>query len=56
MKALIALKKELGIAETIRFLALMNQNSTDYVERSRQIYEQQTLDEIFSRAQQNWKG
>lgn len=56
MKALVALKKELGIAETIRFLALMNQNSTDYVDVSRQIYEQQTLDEIFSRAKQNWNG
>ncbi|NJN86428.1 MAG: hypothetical protein HC881_09095 [Leptolyngbyaceae cyanobacterium SL_7_1] len=56
MKALIALKKELGMAATLRFLALMNQNSTDYVEISRQIYEEQPLDEIFSRARQNWKG
>jgi hypothetical protein len=56
VKALTTLKQELGMAATLRFLALMNQNSTDYVEVSRQIYEEQQLDEIFSRAKQNWKG
>jgi hypothetical protein len=56
VKAIAALKKELGMAATLRFLALMNQNSTDYVEISRQIYEEQQLDEIFSRAKENWKG
>jgi hypothetical protein len=56
VKALAALKKELGMAATLRFLALMNQNSTDYIDVSRQIYEGQQLDEIFSRAKQNWKG
>jgi hypothetical protein len=56
VKALTTLRKELGMAATLRFLALMNQNSTDYVELSRQIYEGQQLDEIFSRAKQNWKG
>ena len=56
VKALAALKKELGMAATLRFLALINQNSTDYVEISHQLYEQQQLDEIFSRAKQNWKG
>lgn len=56
VKAIAALKKELGMAATLRFLALMNQNSTDYVEISRQLYEDQQLDEIFARAKQNWKG
>ena len=56
VKAIAALKKELGMAATLRFLSLMNQNSTDYVEVSRQIYEEQQLDEIFSRAKENWKG
>lgn len=56
VKALTTLKKELGMAATLRFLALINQNPTDYVEISRQIYEGQQLDEIFSRAKQNWKG
>jgi len=55
VKAIAALKKELGMAATLRFLALMSQNSTDYVEISRQIYEEQKLDEIFARAKQNWK-
>jgi len=44
------------MAATLHFLALINQNSTDYVEISRQIYERQQLDEFFSRAKQNWKG
>ena len=56
IKALATLKQELGMAATLRFLALINQNSTDYIEISRQIYEGQQLDEIFSRAQQHWKG
>jgi hypothetical protein len=56
VKALATLKQELGVAATLRFLALINQNSTDYVEISRQIYEGQQLDEIFSKAKHNWKG
>jgi hypothetical protein len=54
VKAISALKKELGTAATLRFLALMHQNQTDYVEVSRQMYEEQSLDEIFARAKQNW--
>ena len=56
VKAIAALKKELGMAATLRFLALVNQNQTDYVEISRQLYEEQELDEIFARAKQNWQG
>jgi len=56
VKALATLKQELGMAATLRFLAFINQNPTDYVEISQQIYEGQQLDEIFSRAKQNWKG
>lgn len=55
VKAIAALKKELGMAATLRFLALMHQNPTDYVEISRQLYEGQQLDDIFTRAKQNWK-
>lgn len=55
VRALAALRKELGMAATLRFLALMHQDSTDYVEISHQIYEGQQLDEIFARAKQNWK-
>jgi len=39
VKALATLKQELGMAATLRFLALINQNPTDYVETSQQIYE-----------------
>jgi hypothetical protein len=56
VKALAALKKELGMAATLRFLALMQQNPTDYVEVSRQLYENQDMGEIFARAKQNWQG
>ncbi|NJL89761.1 MAG: hypothetical protein HC916_08160 [Coleofasciculaceae cyanobacterium SM2_1_6] len=56
LKALFALKKELGMADTLRFLALVHHNSTDYVEISHQIYAEQQLDEIFTRAKQNWQG
>ncbi|MDX2230463.1 MAG: hypothetical protein NW220_12555 [Leptolyngbyaceae cyanobacterium bins.349] len=56
VRVIATLKQELGMAATLRFLALINQNSTDYVEIFRQIYEEQQLDEIFSRAKQNWKG
>lgn len=56
LKALLALKKELGMADTLRFLALVHQNPTDYVEISHQIYAGQQLDEIFARAKQNWQG
>lgn len=56
VKALTTLKQELGMAATLRFLSLINQNPTDYVEISRQIYKGQELDEIFSRAKQNWNG
>jgi hypothetical protein len=55
VKAIAALKKELGTAATLRFLALMQQNQTNYSEISRQIYEDQSLDEIFARAKQNWR-
>jgi hypothetical protein len=55
IKAFAALKKELGMADTLRFLALIYQNPTDYVGISRQLYEGQQLDEVFSRAKQNWK-
>lgn len=56
MKAIATLKQELGMAATLRFLALVHQSSTDYVEISRQLYEDQSLEDIFTRAKENWKG
>jgi hypothetical protein len=51
-----ALNKALGPAAALRFLTLIHRDSTDYVEISRRLYEQQTVDEIFARAKENWKG
>ena len=50
-----ALYKMLGPTATLRFLALFQREPTDYVEISRRIYKEQTIDEIFERAQQYWE-
>ena len=55
VRGIKALHQELGIAATLKFLALMHQSPTDYVQISRQLYEGQQLDEIFARARQNWQ-
>lgn len=51
-----ALNKALGPAEALRFLALFHREPTDYVEISRKLYEGQSVDEIFKRARENWRG
>ena len=51
-----ALNKALGPAEALRFLALFHREPTDYVEISKQLYEGQTVKEIFRRAKENWRG
>jgi hypothetical protein len=51
-----ALNKALGPAGALRFLALVHREPTDYVEISRQLYEGQTVDEIFDRARDHWHG
>ncbi|MBE9140221.1 hypothetical protein IQ254_23980 [Nodosilinea sp. LEGE 07088] len=56
MKAISTLKQELGMAATLRFLALIHQSPTDYVEISRQLYDSQSLEDIFARAKENWQG
>jgi len=56
LRAIAALKQELGVANTLRFLALIHQSPTNYVEISRQLYEEQSIDEIFSRAKEHWQG
>jgi hypothetical protein len=50
-----ALYKSLGSAAAIRFLNLLHKTPTDYVEISRTIYKDQTIDEIFARAKENWQ-
>ncbi|MBO1347379.1 MAG: hypothetical protein EBE86_008270 [Hormoscilla sp. GUM202] len=39
----------------LRFLSLLYWEPTDYVEISRRLYAEQTIDEIFARARQNWQ-
>jgi len=51
-----ALNKALGPAEALRFLALFHHDPTDYVEVSRKLYEGQSIEEIFKRACENWRG
>jgi hypothetical protein len=56
MSGIEALNKALGPAAALRFLTLLHREPTDYVEVSRRLYEGQTIEEIFDRAKQHWKG
>ena len=51
-----ALNKALGHAGVVRFLALVRREPTDYVHISRNLYEVQTVDEIFDRAGDHQSG
>ncbi len=51
-----ALNKALGPVGTVRFLALFRSEPTDYVEVSRRLYENQSVEEIFKRAREHWRG
>lgn len=51
-----ALNKALGPAEALRFLALFHREPTDYVEVSKKLYENQSMEEIFKRAKEHWRG
>ena len=50
-----ALNKALGHTGALRFLSLMGRDPTDYVQISRKLYQGQTVDEIFGRAQDVWR-
>ena len=54
LRGIEALTQSLGIAATLRFLALLHGEETDYVEISRNLYQEQTLDEIFDRVKRNY--
>ncbi len=47
------LNRALGPAETLRFLSLFRSGPTDYVEVSRRLYDNQSVEEIFKRAREN---
>jgi hypothetical protein len=46
----------LGPAEALRFLALFHREPTDYVEVSKKLYENQSVEEIFKRAKEHWRS
>ncbi|MFM7408310.1 MAG: hypothetical protein ACKO3K_17050 [Cuspidothrix sp.] len=39
----------------MRFLTLLYKTPTDYVEISKTIYQNQSIEEIFAKAKQNWQ-
>jgi hypothetical protein len=51
-----ALNKALGPAEALRFLALFHHEPTDYVEVSKKLYENQSVEDIYKRAKEHWRG
>jgi hypothetical protein len=53
-KGIDALNKALGPAAALRFLTLFHRDRTDYVEISRRLYQDQTIDEIYERADAHW--
>lgn len=54
-KGMEALNNTLGPTAALRFLTLLHREHTDYVEISSRLYENQTIDDIFQSAKQNWK-
>jgi hypothetical protein len=48
------LNKSLGVTNALRFLSLLHNEPTDYVEISQRLYDGQTIEEIFERAKTNW--
>ncbi|MDJ0599165.1 MAG: hypothetical protein QNJ37_10045 [Crocosphaera sp.] len=54
LKGIEALNQSLGATGALRFLSILQKNSTDYVEISQQLYRDQTIDDIFERANENW--
>jgi len=51
-----ALNTSLGPADAFKFLTYLHREPTDYVKISHDLYEGQSIDDIFQRAQSNWKG
>jgi hypothetical protein len=54
IKGIEILNQGLGGENALRFLNLLNEEKTDYVKISQQLYQQQTIDDIFTRAKENW--
>jgi len=48
------LNKSLGVTNALRFLSLLHNEPTDYVEISQRLYDGQTIEEIFERTKTHW--
>ena len=55
IKGIETLNKNLGPAAALKFLTLLHCEATDYVEISKRLYKDQTIDEIFKRAKKHLK-
>jgi hypothetical protein len=51
-----ALNKALGLENALRFLAIYHSEPTDYVDVSKRLYENQSVEEIFKQAKEHWSG
>jgi len=51
-----ALNKALGPAEALRFLAIFHRQPTDYIDVSKKLYENQSVEEIFKRDKEHERG
>jgi hypothetical protein len=51
-----ALNKALGPEKALRFLTLFLSEPTCCIEISKMLYEGQSVDEIFKRAREDWRG
>jgi hypothetical protein len=56
VKGIEALNNADSIAGALKFLTLLNREPTNYVEISRHLYQNQSIDEIFARASQQPKA
>ena len=56
IKGIEALNRDLGPVLALRFLSLLHREPTDYVDVSRRLYAGQSIDEIFERAEKQWRG
>jgi hypothetical protein len=56
LRGIEALNKTLGATRALRFLTMLHRESTDYVKISRRLYDGQSIEEIFARAEALWKS
>jgi len=54
IKGIEALNNALGISGALKFLMLLHREPSDYVEISRHLYQNQSVDDIFARASAGW--